>query len=92
MGENPEHADQKYKHMASWFCAESTVRVASLAVQVLGCGGTWTSLYGQKHMRDAVMSYGGDGTHTVQLLRAVRAIAAEPPKVQSSRIAGMRKP
>ncbi|MCC6417946.1 MAG: hypothetical protein IT429_06805, partial [Gemmataceae bacterium] len=92
MNSHPEELDKKYGPMMFWYCAESVVRIVTLAMQVTGCGGTWLSLYGQKHLRDGVMSYGGGGTHTVQLLRAMSYLASEAPNAGAARIAAMRKP
>lgn len=76
MMENPAELDRKYSPTLLWYGAESCYRASTLAMQVTGCGGGWLTLSGQKHVRDAMMYFPNDGTHTVQLLKVHRLLQA----------------
>jgi alkylation response protein AidB-like acyl-CoA dehydrogenase len=72
MGDNPETYDHKFAALATWFAVESCFRAATLAYQVCGCSGAWLDYPAQKHVRDALIYFPNDGTHTIHLLRAHR--------------------
>ena len=76
MMDNPSERDAKYSPMLNWYAAEACYRAATLAMQVMGCGGGWLSLSGQKHVRDALVYFPNGGNHSMQLLKVHRGLMA----------------
>ena len=70
MVENQAESDKKFGELATWVGVESAFRAAVLALQVCGCKGAWLDYAAQKHVRDAMMYFPNDGTHTIHLLSA----------------------
>lgn len=69
--------DAKFGDVATWSAVESAFRAATLGVQICGCKGSWLDHRAQKHLRDALMYFPNDGTHTIHLLRAHNRMVAE---------------
>lgn len=62
--------DPKFADVATWTAVEAAFRAATLGLQICGCHGSWLDHKAQKHLRDAMMYFPNDGTHTIHLLRA----------------------
>lgn len=69
--------DPKFGDVATWTAVEAAFRAATLGVQICGCHGSWLDHKAQKHLRDALMYFPNDGTHTIHLLRAHNRMIAE---------------
>lgn len=75
MNETPGAFDKTFGELATWTAVESAFKAATLGVQVCGCRGAWLDGIAQKHLRDAMMYFPNDGTHTIHLLTAHRLIS-----------------
>lgn len=77
MNATPGAFDQKFSELTTWLTAELAFKVATLAVQICGCQGVWLDNEAQKHVRDAMMYFPNDGTHTIHLLNAHQLLIAD---------------
>lgn len=69
--------DPAFGDIATWTAVEAAFRAATLGLQVCGCRGSWLDHKAQKHLRDAMLYFPNDGTHTIHLLRAHKRMVTQ---------------
>lgn len=75
-GDGDESVGPLFGDVSTWLGVEAGFKAAVLGLQVCGCQGTWLAHRSQKHVRDAMLYFPNDGTHTIHLLRAQRKLLA----------------